>query len=119
MLGAATGVTDSNMLQYLGIIEQRTNELLAIQTYTSVKDDEKRDPKAPGLLGEGPSAPQPQIPIFPPAVGDEYESDGSEASEDETRPFTRNELQAKVMKTVQKRESAARKEGFKYDLGSS
>ena len=37
MLGAATGVTDGNMLQYLGIIEQRTNELLAIQTYTSLK----------------------------------------------------------------------------------
>ena len=53
------------------------------------------------------------------SVRDEYESDGSEASEDETRPFTRNELQAKVMKTVQKRESAARKEGFKYDLSNA
>ena len=37
MLGAATGVTDSNMIQYLGIIEQRTNELLAIQTYVTTK----------------------------------------------------------------------------------
>lgn len=56
---------------------------------------------------------------FPFPARDEYESDGSEASEDETRPFTRNELQAKVMKTVQKRESAARKEGFKYDLSNA
>ena len=37
MLGAATGVTDNNMIQYLGIIEQRTNELLAIQTYCNSK----------------------------------------------------------------------------------
>lgn len=37
MLGAASGVTDSNMIQYLGIIEQRTNELLAIQTYCTTK----------------------------------------------------------------------------------
>ena len=37
MLGAAKGVTDSNMIQYLGIIEQRTNELLAIQSYVSTK----------------------------------------------------------------------------------
>ena len=50
---------------------------------------------------------------------DEYESDASEASDDDMRPFTRGELQQKVMKTVQKRESAARKEGFKYDLSGA
>jgi len=37
MLGAASGVTDSNMIQYLGIIEQRTNELLAVQSYVNSK----------------------------------------------------------------------------------
>ena len=37
MLGSATGVTEGNMLQYLGIIEQRTNELLAVQTYLLAK----------------------------------------------------------------------------------
>lgn len=116
MLGAASGVTDSNMIQYLGIIEQRTNELLAIQTYCTSKDLERYEQKGPGLLGEGPSAPQPQLPVMPPSVGDEYDSDGSEASEDDARPMTRNELQKRVMKTVKKRESAARKEGFRYDL---
>lgn len=119
MLGAASGVTETNMLQYLGITEQRTNELLAIQAYINSKDADKYDPKAPGLLGEGPAPPQQQIPIFPPAVGDEYESDASETSEEEQRPFTRGELQARVMKTVHKRETAARKEGFKYDLSNA
>ena len=37
MLGATAGVTESNMLQYLGIIEQRTNELLAVQAYILAK----------------------------------------------------------------------------------
>lgn len=37
MLGAQSGVTDSNMIQYLGIIEQRTNELLAVQSYVNSK----------------------------------------------------------------------------------
>ena len=37
MLGAQQGVTDGNMIQYLGIIEQRTNELLAIQSYVTSK----------------------------------------------------------------------------------
>lgn len=52
-------------------------------------------------------------------VRDEYESDASDASEEETRPFTRSELQNKVMKTVEKRENAARREGFKYDLSNA
>lgn len=50
---------------------------------------------------------------------DEYDSEGSEASDDEARPLTRNELQNKVMKTVRKRESAAKKDGFKYDLSNA
>ena len=33
MLGAQSGVTDQNMLQYLGIVEERTNQLLLIQAY--------------------------------------------------------------------------------------
>ena len=37
MLGAQAGVSDQNMLQYLGIIEQRTNELLAVRDYQSSK----------------------------------------------------------------------------------
>jgi len=33
MLGANEGITDNNMLQYLGLIEERTNELLLAQAY--------------------------------------------------------------------------------------
>ena len=50
---------------------------------------------------------------------DEYDSDGSDGSDPESRPFTRNELINKAMKSVKKRESAARKEGFKYDLSDA
>lgn len=119
MLGAASGVTDGNMIQYLGIIEQRTNELLAIQSYIGSKDIESRHEKVPGLLGEGPAPPQQQIPILPPSVGDEYDSEGSEGSDDEARPLTRTELQSRVMKTVRKRESAAKKDVNKYDLSNA
>ncbi|XP_013397891.1 coiled-coil domain-containing protein 63-like [Lingula anatina] len=119
MLGAQSGVTNNNMLQYLGIIEQRTNELLSVQAFTYSKDETKYDSKTPGLLGEGPDAPTQQPHIVPPTVGDEYDSEVSEASDEESRPFTRSELQHKVMKTVRKRESAARKEGFKYDLSNA
>jgi hypothetical protein len=50
---------------------------------------------------------------------DEYDSEGSEGSDDEARPLTRTELQSRVMKTVRKRESAAKKDVNKYDLSNA
>ena len=41
MLGSAVGVTEMNMIQYLGLIEQRANELLATQAYLQSKVSEK------------------------------------------------------------------------------
>ena len=35
MLGTNQGVTDTNLLQYLGVIEERTNELLLTQAYVN------------------------------------------------------------------------------------
>lgn len=37
MLGGHAGVTDSTVLQYLGIVEQRTNELLQLQAFIQAK----------------------------------------------------------------------------------
>lgn len=34
LLGSDEGVKNDNMMQYLGLIEQRTNQLLAAQAYT-------------------------------------------------------------------------------------
>lgn len=37
MLGGHAGVTNSTILQYLGIVEQRTNELLQLQAFIQAK----------------------------------------------------------------------------------
>lgn len=37
LLGGHAGVTESNLLQYLGLIEQRTNELLQLQAFLQAK----------------------------------------------------------------------------------
>lgn len=37
MLGGHAGVTDTTVLQYLGIVEQRTNELLQLQAFIQAK----------------------------------------------------------------------------------
>ena len=37
LLGGHAGVTDNTVLQYLGIVEQRTNELLQLQAFLQAK----------------------------------------------------------------------------------
>lgn len=37
LLGGHAGVTDSTILQYLGIVEQKTNELLQLQSFIQAK----------------------------------------------------------------------------------
>ena len=37
LLGGHAGVTDNNILQYMGIIEQRCNELLHLQSFIQAK----------------------------------------------------------------------------------
>ena len=37
LLGGRAGVTDSTILQYLGSVEQRTNELLQLQAFIQAK----------------------------------------------------------------------------------
>lgn len=39
MLGGHAGVTNNTVLQYLGIVEQRTNELLQLQAFIQAKVD--------------------------------------------------------------------------------
>jgi len=103
MLGT-TGVTESNMMQYLGIIEQRTNELLQ-QFHNSSKDANEGTGDVVAVIGQGPAAPAGStvINIDPPVIGDEDDSE-DESDEDEERPLSRDELKAKTLRGLTKRE---------------
>lgn len=39
MLGSSAGISENNMMSYLGLVEQKTNELLTVQAflYSKVK----------------------------------------------------------------------------------
>ncbi|XP_046851019.1 outer dynein arm protein 1-like [Xenia sp. Carnegie-2017] len=107
MLGGVAGVTEGNMMQYLGIIEQRTNELLQAHAYKNAKiqDPDRVDLSVAGLLGGGPQIAAGSIAIVPPTTCDDYETEGStEESEDECRPLTAQELKNKIMKSINRRE---------------
>ena len=100
------GVTDSNMLTYLGVVEQRAGEVMQMYAAASTGHDQtairemlgSTGPLTPGKFGS-------TMTIVPPSTAAE-ERDGSESEEEiDDRPLTREELQAKTMRRLNKRES--------------
>lgn len=99
MLGNA-GVTESNMMQYLGLIEQRTNELLQLYQQQRMEDesyqsDSRDEPSSKELDVAAPSV---NAPSFSSAQSDE-ESD----EEEDERPLDRDELTKKAQENLSQR----------------
>ncbi|XP_031560443.1 coiled-coil domain-containing protein 63-like [Actinia tenebrosa] len=110
LLGSKEGITDNNMMQFLGIIEQRTNELLQVYGFHVTKEAEKEEPSVPvGLLGQGPQPGSMSVNIVPPSTGDDYDSEDSSGSDEEQRPLTQQELKNKIMKGISRREAQPKK----------
>jgi chromosome segregation ATPase len=106
MLGTM-GVTESNIMQYLGIIEQRTNELLQMwktQQQQSAASATMESSQAT-TIHPGPSAPPGgvSISIDPPMIGDDDDSE-EDSDDDEERPLSRDELKAKTIRGLSKKE---------------
>jgi len=119
----STGVTETNMMQYLGVIEQRCNELMHSFSLKSSQPEGKSEAgrHAPSIssaahgrsgeaaaslsVGAGPQAPAGStvINIEPPAIGDDNNSD-DESDDDEERPMSRDELKAKTLRGMSKRD---------------
>ena len=107
-------VTEANMMQYLGMIEQRTNEVL--QMYAAVKRDGGSSgaggapplttPQAlVNVLGSGPMTPmgQDSIQINPPNLNDYSSEEDSDDDDQEARPLTHEELKLKTMRVIHRR----------------
>mmetsp|Transcript_15592 Transcript_15592/g.39516 ORF Transcript_15592/g.39516 Transcript_15592/m.39516 type:complete len:485 (+) Transcript_15592:779-2233(+) len=109
------GVTENNMMKYLGLIEQHTNELLSVYmtrqlAATGAATGSAQDPGGapptpsmgmPSLLGTGPAAPAgpASLLVQPPMIGDEDDAEDVSDEEDE-RPLSRDELKAKTIRGV-------------------
>ena len=115
MLGDG-GVTDENMMQYLGIIELRTNELLQMYAASMATGSggggghggaEQGTPASiASILGQGPQVPPGSVSmqIEPPSTTDDAAEDSdSDDDLEDGRPLTRDELKAKTVKSISKR----------------
>eukprot|EP00656_Telonema_subtile_P055437 TRINITY_DN8579_c0_g1_i1.p1 TRINITY_DN8579_c0_g1~~TRINITY_DN8579_c0_g1_i1.p1 ORF type:complete len:560 (+),score=218.12 TRINITY_DN8579_c0_g1_i1:159-1838(+) len=101
------GVTEGNIMTYLGLIEQRTNEMLSMYNNVVKGQDGGTDDMhrtAGSTMGPQSAPGQTHLAIMPPTTGDEFEEEDESEDEDETRPLTRDELKAKAQKTMSKKE---------------
>ncbi|KAL9964603.1 hypothetical protein ACROYT_G028265 [Oculina patagonica] len=96
LLGGGVTVDDNNIMQYLGIIEQKCNELLQTKALQKVKlaMDEAGEISIDGLQGAGPQPAHANISIVPPPI--EEEGDQSWYSND-AKPLTVEEVQALII----------------------
>ncbi|XP_067443059.1 coiled-coil domain-containing protein 114 isoform X1 [Thunnus thynnus] len=111
MLGSSSGISENNIMSYLGLVEQKTNELLTIQAFLNSKDLEKDyNPKdlAKFLLGQNPEMLQENISIQPAVNSVEYDAEESPVTDEEERPLSQGELRKKIMKGVLLKESSVR-----------
>ncbi|XP_060561293.1 coiled-coil domain-containing protein 63-like isoform X2 [Ruditapes philippinarum] len=119
-LGSEEGVTNKNILQYMGIIEQRTMELIKLQQYIQMKKEspkpEKKDkgqPTPPTSQASGRTSPKHvQVAIVPPTSMEHEEYD-----EGETRPLTRDEIKDLVLRAITRKLASGEHEHIRKSDG--
>jgi len=94
----AAGVTESTMRQYLGVIEERAQELLQTHAIMQAREGIEEEFVAPQRQSKGP------LQIKLPSTVEDYSDDEEEDDEEDQRPFTREELKLKTMRGIQKRQ---------------
>lgn len=124
------GVTDQNVMQYLGVIEQRTNEILQmfaasrtargpfagagdVSLDAAAAEAKCGDNAFAALLHAGPTsstATASVLRIDPPSTTAPKADDDSEEEDDE-RPLTRDEIREKMLRALRRREAGDARSG--------
>ena len=127
-------VSESNMMQYLGMIEQRTNEIL--QQWASVekrkgsinrqkKTVEEKESVLTNVMGSGPEHPmgEQKIQIAPPTMEDYSDVDADDSDDDVQMPRNldaiKNEVMRYMSERTQARSDARHNRGVRADSGSA
>ncbi|XP_070759479.1 coiled-coil domain-containing protein 114 [Enoplosus armatus] len=116
ILGSSTGISENNIMSYLGLVEQKTNELLTIQAFLNSKDLEKDyNPKdlAKFLLGQNPELLQQNVSIQPAINSVDYDAEESPVTDEDERPLSQEELRRRIIKGVLQKESSVRQAATK------
>ena len=94
------GVTESNMMQYLGIIEQRTIEILQAYAQSQLGLSNEHNLQLPSVVLANSAS---RVDVKPPTYEDIGSDEDSQGEEQDERPLTRQELQKRTVKDFSKR----------------
>lgn len=113
--GCGTGISEANMNLFLAVVESRTNDLMNV--YEQIKGDEDDDfdtMRASRVQGSSSN-----LQIKLPSTVEDYSDDEEDEDEDDQRPFTRDELKAKTLKGISKKQKKSRMKGGVQATGAS
>ncbi|KAF7659166.1 hypothetical protein LDENG_00002170 [Lucifuga dentata] len=111
-LGSSAGITENNIMSYLGLIEHKTNELRTVQAFLSSKVKEKNNNPvdlANLLLGQNPKMLKQDSIIQAVLTGVLYDTEESTVLEVEDQPYSSSELRQRIMKQVMQAETKSSK----------
>jgi len=104
--GCGAGISESNMMAYLGVIEKRANVLL--KAYDQNKgDDDDFDP----ARTTRPANSTTSMPSKLPSTVEDYSDDEDEEDDEDNRPFTWKELKAKTLKGITRKAKRTKMKG--------
>jgi chromosome segregation ATPase len=109
--GCGTGISETNMLQYLALIEGRSNELLKLYDALKQDDEDYEGIVRPAAKGGSSALHAPKLP----STVEDYDEDDEDDDDDDQRPFTRDELKTKTMRGINKRQKKQKKSAFPTD----
>jgi len=89
------GVTESNMMQYLGIIEQRTSEILQAYAASQIGLPNEHTLQLPSVVAVNTNH---KFDVRPPSYDDISSGEDSDGEGNEERPLTRNEIERSFQK---------------------
>ncbi|XP_037108188.1 coiled-coil domain-containing protein 114 [Syngnathus acus] len=105
-------ICDNNIMPYLALVEQKTNQLLTIQAYLDNKEigkDYNPSDLPKFLFGQNPETLQENITIQTAIQSVDYETDNSLVVDEEERPLSQGELRRRILEGVLQRENASLK----------
>merc|ERR1719230_522146 len=103
--GTGSQISEVNMLTFLAVIEHRTNDLLKL--YDQLRADEDDDYASEAKAKSGNASTHLQIKL--PSTVEDYSDDEDDDDEDDQRPFTRDELKSKTIRTLGKKQKKQKK----------
>lgn len=111
---------DPGWKEYISLVEEKSNAVINLYYAQQARtgsaapmrpEDAGEDAKPLTAIGLGPQTPAgtAQINIDPPSTADDYVSDEDSDEEAEDRPYTRDELQAKTLRSLTKRGNSSQR----------